>query len=450
MMKKLTDFFGDKRIAYIYVVVIVVLLSGITYALSPNSVALNITTGLVGIDEEYYGDTTFDSSDITLTPILDTEVETRLENVIKIDFTVGGASTNNASNIIYDIALVDFKIDCSLINEYFKWKLVDQETGEVIVQKNKDDQYENLGKDFTFDTIEDNRVVLTNTQLDLPVYSSTQTGYHNYSFYIWLSDSCQEDSIEDCTNPVDQNYLLGKMFSGKIEIELYTESKSPPRERNKITDTSYNSCIVDYEIERTLLSTASVGSYVSYAGNNGCTGDSCSGGSDGWRIAYIENNIVYLVSAGVVENNVTTLVNGTYDTSVSTVNHIANLNNKSLNYCNSKYSYNGVCNNTTTWSINANDYYKIIGAELSSGNMDGRTNDIIGLSYNYWFATNYSESNIFFWDSFNGWIDSIKSNAFYNEQYRNIGLRPIIKLDSTVFITGGTGTSDNPYQIANK
>ena len=99
MMKKLTDFFGDKRIAYIYVVVIVVLLSGVTYALSPpNSVALNLTTGRIGIDEEHYGDTSFDSTNITLTPILDTEVETRLENVIKIDFTVGGANTNNANN----------------------------------------------------------------------------------------------------------------------------------------------------------------------------------------------------------------------------------------------------------------------------------------------------------------------------------------------------------------
>lgn len=232
MMKKLTDFFGDKRIAYIYVVVIVVLLSGVTYALNPNSVALNITTGLIGIDEEYYGDTTFDSSDITLTPILDTEVETRLENVIKIDFTVGGASTNNANNIIYDIALVDFKIDCGLINEYFKWKLV--KDGEVLYSNN-----------FTFDAIDNGRLVLTDTQLDLPGNSSTQEGYHNYSFYIWLSDSCQEDSIEDCNTTVDQNYLLGKMFSGKIEVELYTESKKV-QERTSITSASTDSCVTNY------------------------------------------------------------------------------------------------------------------------------------------------------------------------------------------------------------
>ena len=167
MIEKINKFFEDKRIVYVYIVVIVVLLSGVTYALTSNSVSLNIATGLVGIDESYYGDTTFDSSDITLTPILDTDVETRLENVIKIDFTVGGASTNNANNIIYDIALVDFKIDCGLINEYLKWKLV--KDGEVL--------YTN---DFTFDAIEDGRLVLTDTQLDLPTYSNTQTGYHNY------------------------------------------------------------------------------------------------------------------------------------------------------------------------------------------------------------------------------------------------------------------------------
>ena len=94
----------DKRILSLYIIVIFSLVIGITYALNNYSMAISIGTALIRVDEEAYGDTTFDTTNIDFKPILDSESITSLENVIKIDFTVGGASTNTADNIIICIA----------------------------------------------------------------------------------------------------------------------------------------------------------------------------------------------------------------------------------------------------------------------------------------------------------------------------------------------------------
>ena len=209
--------FKDKRILSIYIIVIIAIFTGVTYALQSSSIAFNLTTAIVRIDEEAYGDTTFDSSNLDMIPILDSEVETRTDNVLKIDFTVGGHESNNASKpIIYDIALIDLSMDCELISEYFKWKLV----------KNGSELSSGTFS-YTFDTIKEGRLVLTEIQQDLAAYSSNQTDYDNYSFYIWLSDTCQDD-LETCkanNNIIPQTNLLNKYFSGKIEVELYTGSK---------------------------------------------------------------------------------------------------------------------------------------------------------------------------------------------------------------------------------
>ena len=42
---------------------------------------------------------------------------------------------------------------------------------------------------------------------------------------MWFSDSCQNADVTTCFNKEDQSDLVGKPFSGKIEVELYTESK---------------------------------------------------------------------------------------------------------------------------------------------------------------------------------------------------------------------------------
>lgn len=208
-------FFWDRRILVIYIGVIILLGIGFTYALLQASVPFNLTTGTVRIDESAYGDTEFDASNLEMVPILDSEVETREDNVIKIDFTVGGASTNTNNNIIYDIALTDLNVSCDLLSSYLKWKLVKNDT-----------VLSNGSFDYKFDTIgTDKRLVLTPIQQDLPSYSSSKTGYDVYHFYLWLSDSCQNSDIANCTSSLDQSKLMGKSLTGKIEVELYTEGK---------------------------------------------------------------------------------------------------------------------------------------------------------------------------------------------------------------------------------
>ena len=204
----------NKKILYIYIVVILALVLGVTYAIGTYSIALNVTTAVIELDTEAYGNTTFSFEDIDFKPILDSEVETNTQNVIKIDFTVGGASTNNNDNIIYDIALADLNIDCNLLSPYIKWKLI--KDGSLLSEGSLD---------YKFDTLNKGRIVLTNIQEDLPDYNASKTGYHDYTFYMWFSDSCQNADVTTCFNKEDQSELVGKPFSGKIEVELYTESK---------------------------------------------------------------------------------------------------------------------------------------------------------------------------------------------------------------------------------
>lgn len=205
----------DKRIVAIYVVVALLLVLGLTYALVTSDILFNLTTGTVAIDDTAYGETTFDNSNLDMVPILDSEVESKTDNVIKIDFKVGGKSTNNNQNIIYDIALNDLKVNCKLLSPYVKWKLVKNGTS-----------ISNGSLDYKFDTIDQyGRLVLTDIQQDLPAYSSSQTGYDSYTFYMWLSDSCQNSDIGKCTSSTDQSSLMGQSISGKVEVELYTEGK---------------------------------------------------------------------------------------------------------------------------------------------------------------------------------------------------------------------------------
>lgn len=234
MLKKIIE---DKRILALYIFVFIALFLGFTYALSDtSSLAINIETALIGVDEDAYGDTSINTSDIDFKPIIDTEVELRdgvvvegVEekeevNVIRIDFSVGGASTNELTDIIYDIALVDLEFDDELLSPYIKWKLV--RNGSNIASGNFEEMVEN------------DRLVLNYYHEDLPVYSGTKEGYHNYSFYMWFSDSCQNEDLSTCFNKIDQNELVGKNFKGKIEIELYTYNSNEIQNNAPVLDSN--------------------------------------------------------------------------------------------------------------------------------------------------------------------------------------------------------------------
>ena len=214
----------DKRIVAIYIFCIGVILLGITYALTSANIAMNVTTANIGIDTASYGSTSFDSTNLKLYPILDSKVDDLLtggstdvaNNVILINFNVKGANTNPTNtSIIYDIALNNLNINSALLSKYLKWKLI--KNGSVLTEG-----------DFSGEVIkiENNRMVLTDIQQDLPSYSSTADAY---KFVLWLSDACQEEDITKCIDTENQDDLLDKNISGVVEVEIYTGNKKMNR-----------------------------------------------------------------------------------------------------------------------------------------------------------------------------------------------------------------------------
>ena len=187
--------------------------------------------GTLKLDEEAYGNTVFDSSNLNLKTILDIDSEKSFGNVIYIPFYVGGSKDNDVDNAFYDIALQDLRVDCELLSPYVKWKL--KKNGKII---------ESGSLDYQFDTIRDGRFVLTSIQQDLVPYHSDKSGYDYYEFYLWLSDSCQEEDISMCDNYVYQNNLLNKKLSGKIEVELYAGTKKE-LVREPSSELDLNTCI---------------------------------------------------------------------------------------------------------------------------------------------------------------------------------------------------------------
>ena len=224
---------------------------------------------------------------------------------------------------------------------------------------------------------------------------------------------------------------------------------------------------------RDLLSDMVAGSYVKYTGNNGCSGDACKGqnanyssntnmgycsdsnykyNANGWRIAYIKEGTVYLISAGSPEC-MCTASNGTAgkscgnsETTAGIPKHLENLNTKALTYCSSAFAYGRKCDSNSAWNMGDADFKEITGNTLSSHYLSDGYYDNYSLINNggfYWFATSYSAStaNAFFWRPNGRYVSNNNSSYSY-------GIRPVIRLAFSVFVTGGTGTSEDPYTIS--
>ena len=230
-----------------------------------------------------------------------------------------------------------------------------------------------------------------------------------------------------------------------------------------------------------LLSEVEPGSYVAYTGNNGCTGASCNGQNanyvsdtdmgycyssyykftvNGWRVGYISNGTAYLVSAGAPEC-VATDADGNMDNTGSNTDtylnganlykHLDNLDNESLLYCNLDYAYGGVCDSTSAWAMDAIDFEAITGSALSSSscygsysNMScGYTNSLIDNGGYYWYAARPASSDrAFLWDPNDRAV-------IYDFSYLSRGVRPVLRLQSSVYVTGGSGSYEDPYTIVN-
>ena len=202
--------FKNKSTKFIIFEIIIMMIGviGITLAVSyaMNSVNINVDTANLAID--YTGNLTLPS--VNLVPILDSEVESNTENVMRINFSVKGASTNPNIPIIYDVILSDLVVDTALKSEYVKWEL--EKNGTVISSGSLDPW---------FDSIRDGKFWLTEIQQDLVRSSGTAD---NYEFRLWISEACTGD-ITTCTEDMDQSNMLNKSISGKIEVVLYTKGK---------------------------------------------------------------------------------------------------------------------------------------------------------------------------------------------------------------------------------
>lgn len=205
---------NNSKFIIVMLLVIVLGVVGVTVAIKVgnfNPIAINTTTGNISATISYDG--SVNSSTVTSTgkmfPIKDslvTGTSVTDARVLKVKFTVTGKSTNPA-NSIYDISLRNITMDKELKSLNVKWQLYKNNT--LLSSGNFSP---------SFDVIENNRLVLTNTQQDLTTTAST------YVFLMWISETCTGD-ITSCTNSDNQIKYVGKNFSFDIKLETSTKTK---------------------------------------------------------------------------------------------------------------------------------------------------------------------------------------------------------------------------------
>ena len=226
----------------LYVLLIMIILVGIlstTYALIISSFkTIGINTTTMDIEANISYDTNSNGAEIVsngnMLPISDdlVSVDVTDTRVLKAKFIVSGVE-DNPDNTIYDIVLRDINIDCELRTEDLKWRLY------------KDNALLSEGSlSPTFDTMNNNRLVLTNTQEDLTTDSS------EYVFLLWISEACTGD-ITECDSSMDQSKYLNRSLSANIKLELSTKSKKT-LERITSTESSCNYDDVDIPLCNTL------------------------------------------------------------------------------------------------------------------------------------------------------------------------------------------------------
>ena len=207
--------FIKNNIKFLIAMLIVIVLGvfGITYALKIatfNPIGINTTTGNITASITYDNtNTSTVTSNNKMLPIADTlvtGVDVTDERILKVKFMVTGSSSN-PDNTIYDISLRNIDMSNALKSEYVKWRLY--KNGTLLSEGNFSP---------TFDTRENNRLVLTNTQQDLTTNTDT------YVYLMWISEACTGD-LSTCDITKNQDKLLGKIFNAQIKLEASTKSK---------------------------------------------------------------------------------------------------------------------------------------------------------------------------------------------------------------------------------
>ena len=303
---------------------------------------------------------------------------------------------------------------------------------------------------------------------------TTGSNQFDYTATPLLTDNFSKMVIGN--NTLSTSLTIGKNSTSSFQLVVYIDGSmlngSSMMDSSLSSKITYGNC----DTLTRFLSNAEPGAYVKYTGNNGCSGKACEGqnanyvsdtdmgycanssykfNANGWRVAYVKDGSAYLTSAGAPEcmctnsSGVAGASCSDYETTAGAPKHLANLNAKSLTYCNSSYAYGGVCNSSSAWNMNDTDFQNITGDTLNVAyGKDSDSYDDYSLINNggyYWFATPYSASSstyTFNWYPYRRRVDA--SNSRYA-----IGVRPVLRLASSVIVTGGSGTYADPYTISN-
>jgi len=218
-MKIIQTIKNNTKLAIMLAIIILLGSVGVTFALViGNFKNINVNTTTAIIDASISYDTNSNSSEIisngNMMPIADSLVtgpDVTDPRVIKATFNVTGNS-ENPTDTIYDIALHDIGIDCDLRTKDLKWRLY---KGDELISD------PNASLSPTFDTMANDRLVLTETQENLTTVTD------KYTFLLWISETCTDGNIANCNKEQDQSIYLNKNINATIKIELSTKTKKP-------------------------------------------------------------------------------------------------------------------------------------------------------------------------------------------------------------------------------
>lgn len=492
----------------------------------------------------------------------------------KTNFTVSVSENALDEEIIVSVSLVDITIDPSLQNSSFKIDLFHQGTiiasvggdqitgttkllGNTVLDNEVDNNFEL--RVYILDNNGDQSDMMDKTfqaKIKVDVVSRVATKFNTFDNPDIYVSSIMIDGEESDSLPTSGLYDMTASCLQGSELSWDALSKTLVYEKGSYVNDTCSLTFTSSDA-KTTLSEVPVGSYVSYVGNNGCSGKACAGQNanyvndmkmgycsnskfqytaNGWRVGYVKDKSAYLVSAGSVEcmssyienkgfsasnlifntayyygtgytfhsstgkysltgvtdnvldlgSNYEQIINNTpytckdidkngtcnilyeivdynvdsasveaysytnYANDINIDSHIEHLNDRALKYCNSDLVHAGKCDNDNVWVLRDSDFKNILQSTMSLSLCYGTYGN-----KNCGFANNLIDNGGFYWYSVND--TNMASNTFYwNPSYRGInrdyssndyGLRPVIKLDSTVYITGGSGTYDDPYII---
>lgn len=485
-----------KKLLFTILVIILVMLtlmlatSYAWYSFNTGSTTFNAVTNNSDVSIDFFkGDYINNNAAI---PISSSEVD---EYSDKYQFIVKTTNNPKDNDILLNVSLVDISIDNPLrvsdfkVELYYQGSLVSTVTGNqlmisgattkllstVTLNNNIDNNFE--VRVYLLDNGSDQSSLMNlnfSAKIQTEVVSKLKVNgkVSDYSDADIQVTSITVDGENSKSIPTDGYYTMSSTCTKGSSLTWDGYSKTITYGNgSKVGDSC--SLVFTSATSNKLLNTVEVGSYVQYTGNNGCSGKACEGQNanyvddndmgycgdnsqgfivNGWRIAYIKDGSAYLISSGSPECMCTSK-DGTagtscndYETTNGVPLHLANLNAKALMYCNSTYSYNNVCNSSSSWNMNTDDFQAITGDTLSTAN--NRTNgyydrySLISNGGYYWFATPYSSSsaNAFYWNAARRYVGSITLNL-------PGGLRPVLRLRSSVVVVGGRGTYKDPYVI---